>query len=474
MSQAFNCPNCGAPLDYTSGGAPTVRCPFCNNSVIVPAELRDHTAGTDGAVMLQPGKLRDIAELVRAGNKIGAIKLYRAAFNVGLQQAKDAVEALADGRPVQINSVSSSSRSVVDLSSVTSVPGQAGSNRQPVVLAIVGLLIAMCVILTVVLPFVGDLGLNQIADLGLGNVTSTPAVIPTRTPLPTPTRPPTPSPTPGWASVVTEFGEPGTGPGFFDDARSIAVDGAGRFYVADYSGGRVQAFDPSGNFVTQWNAGNSKTTIDSLAANRQGTVYVVSDEEIKRYEGSTGKSLGSLQYPGGNRFGAIAVTGDGSVYAMWYEARFGLITGLQGHREDLVRFDSDGKVTQVFRGLVSVQSGSPELDARIAVDGLGNIYVLASNADQFIFSYNAQGKFVNKFSTRGSKPGQLNFPQAIALDGQGRIYVADSDGVHVFDSSGQFVDVFPAESSISQMVFDFKNELFGVARTRVFKFALNR
>jgi LSD1 subclass zinc finger protein len=474
--ETFDCPNCGAPLDYTSGSAPTIRCPFCNNSVIVPAELRDHTTGTDGAVTLQPGQLRDIADLVRAGNKIGAIKLYRAAFNVGLKDAKDAVEALADGRPVQIKSASIGSPSVVDLSSARPivVQGQAGSNRNSVVLAIVGLTVVLCIVLAIVIPFVGELGSNQVAERVAPHATNTPAIISTRTPPPTSTRLPTPSPTPGLATVVTSFGQQGTGPGFFNDARSIAVDGAGRIYVADYTGGRVQAFDPSGNFITQWNAGNSKTIIDSIAANRQGTVYVVADEEIKRYEGATGKSLGSLSYPAGNRFGAITVTGDGSIYSMWYEARFGLIMGLQGHREDLVHFDSDGKVTQVFRSLVSQQSDSPELDARLAVDGLGNIFVLASNADQFIFSYNADGRFLNKFSTRGSKPGQLNFPQGIALDGQGRIYVSDSDGVHVFESNGQFVDVFKAESSISQMVFNFKNELLAVARTQVLKFALNR
>jgi outer membrane protein assembly factor BamB len=463
-------------LDYVSGGAPTIRCPFCNNSVIVPAELRDQTAGTEGTVVLQPGQLRDIAEQIRSGNKIGAIKLYRAAFNVGLKDAKDAVEALADGRPVQINRVSLGSDSGVDMSSVRSigVSGQGSSNRQGLVLAMVGLAIAMCIVLIVVVPFFSIPGLSQIAGLGVATATSTPRASPTRTPLPTPTRLPTPSPTPGLARVVSKFGEQGTGPGFFNNAHSIAVDGEGRIYVADYAGGRVQAFDSSGNFITQWNAGNSKTSIDSLAASREGTVYVVADEEIKRYEGSTGKSLGSLQYPGGNRFGAIAVTGDGNVYAMWYEARFGLITGIQGHREDLVRFDSDGKVTQVFRGLVSQQSDYPELDAKIAVDGLGNIYVLASNAEQFIFSYNSDGKFVNKFITRGGKPGQLNFPQAIALDGQGRIFVADSDGVHVFDSNGEFVDVFPAGGSITQMVFNFKNELLAVAQTGVQRFALVR
>jgi hypothetical protein len=39
MTEAFECPHCGAPLDY-SGTGETMRCPFCGNSVIVPPELR--------------------------------------------------------------------------------------------------------------------------------------------------------------------------------------------------------------------------------------------------------------------------------------------------------------------------------------------------------------------------------------------------------------------------------------------------
>ena len=99
MSQSFNCSNCGAPLDYTGGSAPTIRCPFCHNTVIVPVELRNPSAAPDSRADVPPGKLKEIADLARAGKKIDAIKLYRAMFNVGLAEAKDAVEALASGRP---------------------------------------------------------------------------------------------------------------------------------------------------------------------------------------------------------------------------------------------------------------------------------------------------------------------------------------------------------------------------------------
>lgn len=42
----------------------------------------------------------DLRRMVQAGDKIGAIKLYRERTGLGLKEAKDAVEALAAGAPV--------------------------------------------------------------------------------------------------------------------------------------------------------------------------------------------------------------------------------------------------------------------------------------------------------------------------------------------------------------------------------------
>ncbi len=39
-TESFNCPNCGAPLDYKDTSASTVRCPYCQTSVVVPETLR--------------------------------------------------------------------------------------------------------------------------------------------------------------------------------------------------------------------------------------------------------------------------------------------------------------------------------------------------------------------------------------------------------------------------------------------------
>ncbi len=472
MPRTFSCPNCAAPLDFDGGADYTITCPFCKSSIIVPEELRPEPPATFSLAHLpdivgQSQNLAEMARLIRAGKKIEAIKIYRQIFGVGLKDAKDAVEKMQRGEPVQLSNVMIQSPRLLRVESTLTQPGWVG--------CIVVLVIAF-VALTMILPIA--VNWNEISqDLGLAFAstqmpTPTQTALPTRTPAPSPT--PAATPTPGFASLATKFGDQGINPGFFNDARSLALDGAGNIYVADYQGGRVQAFDTSGKFLTQWNAGNARTLIFSLAASRQGVVYVVADGEIKKYEGATGKFLSAFRYPEGNKFDSIAVTGDGDVYAMWYEARTGLITGIEGHREALVRFDADGKVKQVFRGIISNHSGYPELDAQIAVDGLGNLFLLASNAEHYVFTFAADGKFLNRFSTRGDKPGQMSSPQAIALDARGHIFVADNRGVNVFEPSGQFIDVFKVDGWIGQMAFNDNNELLAIARERVLKYTLTQ
>ena len=48
---------------------------------------------------------------------------------------------------------------------------------------------------------------------------------------------------------MLSFGEEGTGPGMLKDPRAIGVDRNGNIYVADYSDGRIQIFDPQDHLV---------------------------------------------------------------------------------------------------------------------------------------------------------------------------------------------------------------------------------
>lgn len=102
MPETFQCPACGAPLNITSSAA-TLHCPYCNNVVIVPETLRGSAPETpmpNNAI--DPARIQEIVAIARGGNKIEAIKRYRQLTEVGLKEAKDAVEALMEGRPVEI------------------------------------------------------------------------------------------------------------------------------------------------------------------------------------------------------------------------------------------------------------------------------------------------------------------------------------------------------------------------------------
>jgi DNA-binding beta-propeller fold protein YncE len=53
--------------------------------------------------------------------------------------------------------------------------------------------------------------------------------------------------------LLFSWGKPGTDPGEFNIVHSIATDRSGLVYVADRENHRVQIFEPTGKFITQWN-----------------------------------------------------------------------------------------------------------------------------------------------------------------------------------------------------------------------------
>jgi sugar lactone lactonase YvrE len=245
----------------------------------------------------------------------------------------------------------------------------------------------------------------------------------------------------------------------FTDARSIAVDGAGRIYVGEYSGGRIQVFDPAGKFVTQWSIGDRKTILRGLAADRKGTVYAVHSGHVERYRGETGESLGKLDYTQSG-FDDATTTADG-----------GLVTAWHSNRDDIVVFDANGKVVRTIPAAISGASGDSELSMRVAVDGAGYIYALGRFNDA-VFKFARDGKYMNRFGGGGDQPGQFRAPYSIAVDGYGRIYVGDMKGIQVFDANGRYLALLNVKGVAFGMVFNDNNELFVIARDHVVKFAV--
>ena len=264
-----------------------------------------------------------------------------------------------------------------------------------------------------------------------------------------------------FAQVAQTFGSEGIGPGMMTDARSIGIDGQGRIYVGEYQGGRVQVFDASGKFITQWMV-DRKMPLRGLAADRNGTVYIAQRGKITRYRGDSGELLGDISYRGGDGFDDVRTTADGGLVCAWYRGD-----------DNIVRFDSQGKELRTITKAVSTAADASELDTRVSIDGLGNIYALGTFAEA-VFKFSREGKFVNRFGGSGHQPGQFSAAHSIAVDGKGRVYVGDIQGIQVFDTDGRFLTVIKVDGPAFGLVFNDQNELLVAARSKVIKFALTQ
>jgi len=241
------------------------------------------------------------------------------------------------------------------------------------------------------------------------------------------TRPAPPPEPPRFADSVLAFGSRGTGAGRFEDARSVAVDGAGRVYVAEYSGGRVQVFDSTGAFLTQWTADAGMPLVD-LEADRRGTVYVVQSGRIRRYEGATGKPLGAVPGTGSSHtVSDVALALDGSLWATTWPS-------------GIVHLAPDGdELRSIDAHEVIGENASPK---RIAVAGSGDLYVLDQwSAD--VYHLDPRGRFVDRFGGEGGSAAEFRSPADVAVDGRGRVFVSDmGGGVRAFTPEGRLLGAF--------------------------------
>lgn len=339
------------------------------------------------------------------------------------------------------------------------VPTRRASNMGCILL--IGFVVFM-VIVTVVVPLAAvNQAVNSIPDIPEALQPWVTAAAnaknePTRR---SPTAAPSPTPTPAFADVVLKFGEKGMGAGQFTNAHLSGMDGNGRVYVGEYIGGRIQVFDTTGKFSTQFFVGNKKTDLLGFAVDRQGVLYVADGGDITRWDGKTGKALGKVNYSGGPGFGELALAPDGSLYAMWYERRNGIFTSVDGAREDLVHFDTNGKVIKVIQGVISSMTDSVELDNALAIDGRGNVYI-AAEFEQTIFKFDADGKFITRLGSSGEGDSQFQNVGAIAVDGQGRIFVEENSDVSVLKADGSRLGKIVTDGAPRCLWFDDAGKLW--------------
>ncbi len=425
MPKKFDCITCSAPLEFE--GKTMQKCQFCGTTVIVPAELF-YSPGVSSPFADQRGlhgkaqKVAQIQELIRSGKKIEAIKVFRETFGTGLAEAKNAVEAMERGESF-------------DVSKAQGFAATGSSSIDPKFVRKVGIAGGGVILAAVVAMFVLITGITAFVWFAVSSVEES-EVTPLQ-PMPVGA-----SSDPSSVVELLRLGGEGTGAGKFQDNRTVAVDGSGRIYSGDYSGGRIQVFDGEGKFVNQWTIKEGNNLYD-LAASRDGTVYTVTNRGIHSYNGESGELLKSFS---GLRFRGLAVALDGKVYAVG--------------RDGITVFDKDLRTTNEFKNAASDASTSFGFE-KIAVDGTGTLFLIDRRTPDII-KFSPQGKFLNRV------PTEVRSPNSIAIDPTGRVYLADTSSIHAFSAEGKEIAIFKAQQAFG-VAFNTEGEMFVTSRPYVIK-----
>lgn len=93
MQQKVSCPSCHAEMISYKQAAPQ-HCPECGTRI--PLLMSNHLNETD-LTAPENSEFAPIIIQIRRGDKINAIKIFREKYDVGLKEAKAAVEALQIG-----------------------------------------------------------------------------------------------------------------------------------------------------------------------------------------------------------------------------------------------------------------------------------------------------------------------------------------------------------------------------------------
>lgn len=244
-------------------------------------------------------------------------------------------------------------------------------------------------------------------------------------------------------SFLTDWGSPGTGPGQMNVPFGVWVDGLGNVYVADTFNNRISKFTPQGVNRGVYGGPASGTGPGRF----YGPTGLVTDPWDNLWVADSGNS----------RLQELPAGLDGTSTANW--VTIGSVGSLPGQFKDPfgVAFDGAGnmwvsdytnqRVQELPAGLSPVVSGnwltiggtSPGTNPGqfnylkgIAADEAGNIWVADTNNHrvQWLPAGKTAAVAGNWLTiggpVTGNGPGQFNYPQAVAVDGTGNVYVLDS------------------------------------------------
>lgn len=166
-------------------------------------------------------------------------------------------------------------------------------------------------------------------------------------------------------------------------------------------------------------------------------------DPILEFDQKTGENLkhfgkGLFAMPHG-----IFVDKEGNVWIADQQLSKDKSKGLQ-----VIKFSPDGKILMTLGTKGTAGQGPDAFGAPtdVVVAPNGDIFVSDGHTgcncpNARIVKFDKNGKFIKEFGRKGSGPGELDAPHALAFDSRGRLFVGDrtNNRIEIFDQDGKFL-----------------------------------
>jgi len=161
----------------------------------------------------------------------------------------------------------------------------------------------------------------------------------------------------------------------------------------------------------------------------------------------------------------IDVAPDGAVWVTDAVSEARTPDGTRGHK--VVKFSQTGDVLMTLGtpGKAGLGNNSFNAPADVVVAENGDIFVAdghGDNTNNRVVKFARDGSYIKEWGQTGYAPGEFRTLHAIAMDGDGRVYVGDrsNNRVQIFDQDGTFLAQWNQFGRPSGIFFDGQGRVF--------------
>jgi len=282
-------------------------------------------------------------------------------------------------------------------------------------------------------------------------------------------------------NILSSFGTSINSQGILNNPKGINTDSSGNILVADTYNKRVQIFSSNGTFInliTSQASNPAPTQIAaSVASDSSGNIYVADNDRIEKFTLS-GQTYSFVSQIGLGRFASID--------KILIDHQNNILVSDQSNNT-ILKFDTNGNFISQF-GTAGTGNSQFNAPMGMALDSKGNLYVADSNNSRLqifspsgnsyqylseisgfdlngvqtivspiavsidpsdniyildcmrgVFKYNSSGSPLLMFANSGGPNlGELTYPNDIAIDHSGNVYIADTQKSRIqkFDQNG--------------------------------------